>query len=32
MQSRTKGPGGNARKTRAFYLRPAFLKRVVELN
>ena len=32
MQSRTKGPGGNAKKTRAFYLRPAFLKQVVELN
>jgi len=32
LQSRTKGPGGAAKKTRAFYLRPAFLKQVVKLN
>ena len=32
MQSRTKGPGGKAKKSRAFYLRPAFLNELVELN
>jgi hypothetical protein len=29
LQTRTKGPGGKAKKTRAFYLRPAFMKKVV---
>jgi DNA mismatch repair protein MutH len=32
MQSRTKGAGGTAKKTRAFYLRPAFMKAVTSLN
>ena len=32
LQTRTKGPGGAAKKTRAFYLRPTFLKQVVTLN
>ena len=32
LQTRTKGPGGTAKKTRAFYLRPAFMKKVVSLD
>lgn len=32
LQSRTKGAGGTAKKTRAFYLRPSFLTQVVDLN
>lgn len=32
LQTRTKGPGGTAKKTRAFYLRPAFMKKVVKLD
>ena len=32
LQTRTKGPGGTAKKTRAFYLRPAFMKKVVTLE
>jgi DNA mismatch repair protein MutH len=31
LQTRTKGPGGTAKKTRAFYLRPAFMKKVINL-
>jgi len=31
LQTRTKGPGGKAKKTRAFYLRPAFMKKVINL-
>lgn len=32
LQTRTKGPGGTAKKTRAFYLRPAFMKKVITLE
>ena len=32
LQTRTKGPGGTAKKTRAFYLRPAFMKRVINVE
>ena len=32
LQTRTKGPGGLAKKTRAFYLRQAFMKKIVILE
>jgi hypothetical protein len=32
LQTRTKGPGGTAKKTRAFYLRQEFMKRIVKID
>jgi DNA mismatch repair protein MutH len=32
LQTRTKGPGGTAKKTKAFYLRKVFMKKVVTLE